>query len=215
MSWFTKERRRAVAAAVVPFLGALIVRFIYFTNRKRYHIEAPFPETPVVVAMWHGDLLMLPFLYPKVRSGDRFRVIISEHFDGQMIAETAEYLGVKAIRGSSRRGGARVLIQALGLLKDGYDVAVTPDGPKGPRHSVADGVVVMAQKTGCKVVAAQCRPSRYWQFNSWDRFTVPKPFGRLDYFISEPFDLTGLDLDTAKSLVKMKLMKYSDEGENG
>ena len=208
-----KRWLRAVAAAVIPFIGALFIRFIYLTSKKSFHLPQNVPEDSFIIAMWHGDLLMQPYLYKQLRDEMRIKVMISEHFDGQLIASTVSYLGLDAIRGSSRRGGAKVLIQAIGMLKKGFDVAVTPDGPKGPRHSVADGVVVMAQKTGKKVLVFECRPSKYWQFNSWDRFTVPKPFGHLEFFASEPLDLEGMDLNAAKSLVKMKLMEHHLDGD--
>ena len=208
-----KRLLRSVGLAVIPFLGSLFIRFIYLTSKKTFHLPETVPEEPFIVAIWHGDLLMQPYLYRQLRQPMRIQVIISEHFDGQLIANTVGYLGLDAIRGSSRRGGAKVLIQAIGMLKKGFDVAVTPDGPRGPRHSVADGVVVMAQKTGKKVLVFECRPSKYWQFKSWDRFTVPKPFGHLEFFASEPLDLAGMDLEAAKSLVKMKLMEHHLDGD--
>lgn len=207
-----KRWLQKLAVAVVPLIGSLFIRFIYLTSRKTFHLPETVPEEPFIVATWHGDLLMQPYLYRKLRSPMRIKVIISEHFDGQLIAKTVGYLGLGSIRGSSRRGGARVLIQAIGMLKKGFDMAVTPDGPKGPRHSVADGVVVMAQKTNSKVIILECRPSKYWQFRSWDRFTVPKPFGHLEFFASEPIDLSEMDLEEAKSLVKMKLMEHHLDG---
>jgi lysophospholipid acyltransferase (LPLAT)-like uncharacterized protein len=213
-----KRLLRRVILAVVPFIASLFVRLIYLTNRKTFHLPETIPEDPFIVAMWHGDLLMQPYLYRRFRTKPRIKVIISEHFDGQLIAKTVSYLGLDAIRGSSRRGGAKVLIQAISMLKKGFDVAVTPDGPKGPRHSVADGVVVMAQKTGAKVVPFQCRPTKYWQIGSWDRFTIPKPFGHLEFFAGEPLDLGGMDLDAARNLVRMKLLEHgldSEHLENG
>ncbi len=207
-----KRILQSIAVAVVPIIGALIIRLIHFTSKKTFHLPENIPDEPFITAVWHGDLLMQSYLYKKLRRTPRMKIIISEHFDGQLIADTMKYMGLGSIRGSSRRGGARVLIQAIGMLKKGFDVAVTPDGPKGPRHSVADGVVVMAQKTEAKVIVLHCKPSKYWQVNSWDRFTIPKPFGHLEFFASEPLDLTGMDLEEAKSLVKMKLMEHHLDG---
>jgi lysophospholipid acyltransferase (LPLAT)-like uncharacterized protein len=206
-----KEQKQKIALAVVPLLGSLFVRFIYLTSKKRFHLPERIPKEPFIYAMWHGNLIMQSFLYHKLRRHPDVRVIISEHFDGQLIARTGEYLGIPSIRGSSSKGGARVLIQAISLLKKGVDIAVTPDGPRGPRHSVADGVVVMAQKTGAKVIPVYCRASRKWEAKSWDRFTLPKPFGTLDFYVGEPIDLTGLDFEAARSLVKMEMMKLVDD----
>jgi len=189
----------------------LIIRFIHFTATKRYHLPQTIPDEPLILAAWHGDLLMQFSIYAKMRRTPRVKLIISEHFDGQLIADTMGYFGLGSVRGSSRHGGARALIQALGMIKQGFDLAVTPDGPKGPRHTVADGVVVMAQKTGSKVIVLNCRPSRYWTVNSWDRFRIPKPFARLEFYASEPIDLAGMDLEEARRLVKMKLMEHEVE----
>ncbi|MDX1295685.1 MAG: lysophospholipid acyltransferase family protein [Sulfurimonadaceae bacterium] len=208
-----KRLLQSLGMAVVPFIGFLIIRFVYLTSKKTFHLPDTIPEEPFIVAMWHGDLLMQGLHYKKLRPQMRLKAIISEHTDGQLIAKTFEYLGVGSVRGSTRRGGAKVLIQAISMLKKGFDVAVTPDGPKGPRHTVHNGIVVMAQKTGAKVIFLQCKPSKQWQLKSWDRFTIPKPFGHLEFFASEPIDLSGMDLEEAKSLVKMKLMENHPDGD--
>lgn len=163
----------------------------------------------MVFAFWHGDLLMLPYLYYRLRKSPKINLMISEHFDGEIIANTMHYFGLGAIRGSTRRGAAKVLIQALKSLSEGYDIGITPDGPKGPRHEMNDGVVVMAQKRQAKVMVLQCVPSSYWQLSSWDRFTIPKPFSTLDFYASEPIDLEGMELEEAKVVVKTRLMEHA------
>jgi lysophospholipid acyltransferase (LPLAT)-like uncharacterized protein len=113
------------------------------------------------------------------------------------------------IHGSTTRGGAKVLIQGLKSLSEGYDIGITPDGPKGPRYTVSDGVVVMAQKRQAKVIVYSCVPSSYWQLGSWDRFVIPKPFGILDFYASEPIDLEGLEMDAAKERLYNALMLHA------
>lgn len=197
-----------LALRLLPPLGAYLIRFIYFTSRKKFHLPESFPQEPVIFAFWHGDLLMQPYVYYRFRSQPKAKVLISEHFDGEIISNVMHYFNLETIRGSTRRGGAKVLIQGLKSLSEGYDIGITPDGPKGPRHEVSDGVVVMAQKRGAKVIVFQCVPSRYWQLSSWDRFTIPKPFGRLDFYASEPIDLSGLEMEEAKKIVKARLMDH-------
>ena len=203
-----KRILRALALAVVPVLGALFVRFLYLTNKKRFHLPETVPEEPIIVAFWHGDLLMQSYNYYKLRETPDISILISDHFDGQLIARFARFFKLGAIFGSSNRSAAKVLIQAMRLLKEGHDIAITPDGPRGPRHEVADGIIVMAQKTGAKVMVCHCRPSKYWQFKSWDRFTVPKPFGTIDFHVSEPVDLAGLEFEAARALIKTRLMEH-------
>ena len=204
-----KRILRALALAVIPAVGALIIRLIYLTNKKVYHLPKQFPDEPFICALWHGDLLMQPYLYRQFRKTPKINVLISEHFDGKIIAGVMRFFGFGAIRGSTTRGGTKVLIQGIRSLKEGYDIGITPDGPKGPRHEVADGVIVMAQKTKAKVIVFGCEPSSYWQLNSWDRFTIPKPFGRLDFYASEPMDLVGIEFEEARQRVKTALMQHT------
>lgn len=99
-------------------------------------------------------------------------------------------------------------MQGIRTLKDGYDIGITPDGPKGPRHEVADGVVIMAQKTGAKVVLVRIIPTKYWQLRSWDRFIIPKPFGTLNYYTTAPLELGSLEMQEARDLIKRELEKH-------
>jgi len=204
-----KRFLRALALWLIPPIGTLLIRFIYLSNRKRFHLPQSVPNDPVIFAFWHGDLLMQPYLYYQFRSNPKANVLISDHFDGQIIARIMRYFKLGTIHGSTTRGGAKVLIQGLKSLSEGYDIGITPDGPKGPRHEMSDGVVVMAQKRKAKVIVYSCVPSKYWQLPSWDRFTVPKPFGTLDFYASEPIDLDGLEMEAAKVLIKAKLMEHT------
>lgn len=204
-----KEILRTLALWIVPSLGAWLIRLLYLSSSKRFHLPSVIPPEPLIFAFWHSDLLMQPYLYYKFRPLPKANVLISEHFDGQIIAETMHKFKLGTIRGSTTRGGAKVLIQALKSLAEGYDIGITPDGPKGPRYEVSDGVVVMAQKRHAKVIVFHCRPSSYWQLSSWDRFVIPKPFGRLDFYASEPIDLEGLGIDEAKEVVRQALMTHA------
>ncbi|MBD3809160.1 MAG: lysophospholipid acyltransferase family protein [Sulfuricurvum sp.] len=204
-----KKLLRSLALRFIPPIGALLIRFIYVTNKKRFHLPQTVPTEPVIFAFWHGDLLMQPYLYYQFRQIPKANVLISDHFDGQMIARVIRFFKLGTIHGSTTRGGAKVLIQGLKSLSEGYDIGITPDGPKGPRHEMSDGVVVMAQKRNAKVIVYSCVPSSYWQLSSWDKFTIPKPFGTLDFYASEPIDVVGLEMDEAKKIIKERLMEHA------
>lgn len=165
-------------------------------------------DEPAIFACWHGELLMLPYLYFYYRKTPHAKVLISSHFDGMLISKTIKYFGLDTISGSTNRNATRVLMQGIRTLKDGYDIGITPDGPKGPRHEVADGVVIMAQKTGAKVVLVRIIPTKYWQLRSWDRFIIPKPFGTLNYYTTAPLDLASLEMQEARDLIKKELEKH-------
>ncbi len=211
MQRFKKRLLRQLSLWIVPPIGTLLIRFIYLTCKKNFHVASAISDKPVIFAFWHGDLLMQPYLYYQFRKIPKANVVISDHFDGQIIAGVMRYFKLGTIHGSSNRSAAKVLIQGIKSLKEGYDIGITPDGPKGPRHEVADGVVVMSQKAGVDVVVYSCVPSRYWQLSSWDRFTIPKPFATLDFYASEPIALEGMELEAARARVKEELMRYAME----
>ncbi|MEY4503926.1 MAG: hypothetical protein RL154_218 [Pseudomonadota bacterium] len=207
MELFSKESRRKVAAKIVPFIGYLLVRLVVATCKKKFTINFEVPKTPIIFAFWHDELLLQPLLYQKFRETPNASVMISEHFDGEIIAKLVKYFGLDSIRGSARKGGARVLLQAIKQTGKGQDIAITPDGPKGPRHSVAEGIVLLAQKTGLPVVCYNYDASKKWRLKSWDRFIIPKPFCELNFIAAEPFYLTGLTMEEAKLKVAQELLQ--------
>lgn len=202
-----KKIKSYIQTGILPYFLQLIVRFIYLTNRKKFHLPEKTNNEPLVVAFWHGELIMQPFNYHKFRPKGKVSALISEHKDGEAITKTVEYLGIHSIRGSSSKGGAKALLNAIREIREGHDIAITPDGPRGPRFSVADGIVAISQKTNTKIVALNSVATKYWQFNSWDKFVLPKPFGTITFYVSEPFSIEGLDMDSAKSLIKEKLLE--------
>lgn len=208
MKLLSKKQKRSIGLAILPFIGSIAIRLLYATNKKVFHAPKSMSEDNFIMACWHGELFMIPYAYTYYRKKPKVKLLISEHFDGDMIAKTLGFFSFGTIRGSSTRGGAKALIKAIKEIKNGYDLGITPDGPKGPRHEIHDGIVVMAQKAKVKIVLVNIKPSSYWQLRSWDKFIVPKPFGEINYFISEPIDISGMDLDEAKNILKKGLLKH-------
>jgi lysophospholipid acyltransferase (LPLAT)-like uncharacterized protein len=132
--------------------------------------------------------------------------MISQSKDGEIISKIYSLFGVESIRGSSSKGGTKALISTIKEIKFGNDVALTPDGPRGPRFSVADGVIAIAQKSSAKIVVLNSKPTKYWQFKSWDKFILPKPFGKIDFYMSEPFDISNLGFEEARDFIKNKML---------
>jgi lysophospholipid acyltransferase (LPLAT)-like uncharacterized protein len=130
---------------------------------------------PVIFVLWHGQ--MLPLLYQ--HRNQAVRVLISEHRDGELIARTAIELGFGTVRGSSTRGAGRALLGLVREVEAGRDIAVTPDGPRGPAKSFAPGALVVAQRTGARIVPVTAFARKAWRLGSWDRFVIPKPFSRV------------------------------------
>ena len=204
-----KKIFRSSALILFPFLGSMLIRFLYMTNKKVFHSPKSISDEPIIFACWHGELLMLPYLYSHYRKTPHAKVLISDHFDGELISRTIKYFGLGTLAGSTNRNASRVLIQAIKTIKDGYDIGITPDGPKGPRHEVADGVIIMAKKTGAKIVVVEIKPTKYWQLNSWDKFTIPKPFGVLHYYSTEELDISEMEFEDATKYIKSELLKHA------
>jgi len=95
-------------------------------------------------------------------------------------------MGHLAIRGSTRRGGARAARAVMQALADGYNVLITPDGPRGPAFNVQRGIIWLASATGARIIPASYDASSKWTLGSWDRFIVPRPFGKVHIAVGEP-----------------------------
>jgi hypothetical protein len=204
-----KKQLRAIALVVVPLLGSLIIRLLYLTNKKKFLAPKTLDSKNFIMACWHGELLMIPYAYTRYRKTPNVKLMISDHFDGSLIAYTLSKFGFGTVRGSSTRNAAKALIASIRELKGGSDLGITPDGPKGPRHVVADGIVVMAQKASVPIVLVEIKPSASWQLNSWDKFVIPKPFGTITYYISDLLDVSDMSLDEAKELIQEGLLKHA------
>ena len=148
----------------------------------------------VVLVLWHGQMLVCARAHRRP-----IAVMISEHRDGEIIAQVLRLLGHSAVRGSSSRGGARALLEAARVIEQGSDVAITPDGPRGPRHSFAPGALALAYRAGVPVVSLVAHADRVWRLGSWDGFEIPKPFSRVTVVYSEPRPVHAADVRDASA----------------
>jgi len=183
-------------------VGTWIIRLLAWTWRRDRQARAGFDAARrradgtvggIVLVLWHGELL--PALVEHAPDGAH--AIISRSQDGELIARIAAAFGSRPIRGSSSKGGAEALVRAVQSARAGEVVAVTPDGPRGPRHSVASGVVKVAQKTGVPLIGVRVHADRAWVFRSWDRFVVPKPFARVTYAYTPVVPLAEVETEAA------------------
>lgn len=193
---------------VVPIIGYIVINLLKLSCKNRFFIDKEIKDEPYIIAFWHGELLMAPFLYKKIRTKPNISVMISEHFDGEIISRLIAFFGFDSLRGSSSKGAKRVLLGAINAIKDGKDIGITPDGPRGPRYSVADGIVAISQKTDAKIVVFRIKANRYWELKSWDRFMIPKFFSTIEYHALAPFSINSLDLQTAKEQIRNRMLSY-------
>jgi lysophospholipid acyltransferase (LPLAT)-like uncharacterized protein len=144
-------------------------------------------EQPVIFAIWHNRLLMLPRVFDPTFQSRQSYGLISASRDGDLIANWIERAGYGTIRGSSSRKGVVALRQLVDMLasREG-NVLVTPDGPRGPVYEVSQGIVFLAQKSGAPIVPIHIEYTGCWRLKSWDRFVVPKPFATLRAIFGAP-----------------------------
>ena len=192
--------------SVLPYILYLLIKLIYLTNRKTFHHPKLNENEAFIFVAWHGDLVSCPVNYFNARPNGKVKTIISQSKDGEIISKVYSLFGIESIRGSSSKGATKALISTIKEIKSGNDVALTPDGPRGPRFSIADGVIAIAQKSGAKIVVLNSQPLKYWQFNSWDKFILPKPFGKVNFYMSEPYDIVNLEFEEARDFIKNKML---------
>lgn len=194
------ERTRAWRTTAIVVLGGGLLRLLATTWRVRL-VNGEVLESlrarraPFIFALWHGQLL--PLLWQQ--RGQGVAVLISEHGDGEIIARVAEGLGLRTVRGSTTRGGGRALIRLIGELRGGHEIAITPDGPRGPARRFAAGALVAAHRSEAPIVPIAAGARRYWRLKSWDGFIIPKPFTRVTVAVGEPVHVDAAAVADAAS----------------
>jgi len=188
---------------------AQYIRLVWYTGRWQILGAEPaiarFEQgQPIIIATWHGRLLMTPFGW---RHSDRSHILVSAHRDGRLISRTLSHFSARTISGSTGRGGTEALRQLQRVLRDGGAIGITPDGPRGPRMRVSPGIIQLARLSGAPIfpLAYSARPRHV--FDSWDRFVLPLPFTRGLYLWGETvtiardadkqtFEAVSADLET-------------------
>ena len=168
-------------------LGAGLVGGLFLTTRVRRSGEENYLRfreagQPIMFVFWHGYLL--PLVHYHRQEG--VVVLVSEHDDGEYITRVLSHSGFGTVRGSSTRGGRRGLKGLVRAARASHDVAVTPDGPVGPKGVFKPGALAAAQMAQLPVVGVRVRASAGYRFQSWDRFLVPRPFSRIEIDYLEP-----------------------------
>ncbi len=179
---------------LVPFLVAWLIRLIGLTLRIRLDDRSGVRSGecgPAIWVLWHNRMLIMPIIrarYYKHRHGS---VLTSPSKDGEIIAQVMRRFKIGSVRGSSSRRGALAMLELTRVLKSGGDIAITPDGPRGPRYVLGAGAISLAQKTGAPIVPIHVEYSRCVRLKSWDQFMIPLPFSRVEVVFDELFRVSG------------------------
>jgi lysophospholipid acyltransferase (LPLAT)-like uncharacterized protein len=203
--------QRAVGITATEYM-----RLVTATNRAVFDPPDSYAriaaDEPVIFAMWHGQHALVPFVRPR---GQRDKVLISRHRDGEMNAVLAERMGIGTIRGSGdhgvdfrRKGGVSAFRQMLAALEDGFNMALTADVPKVSRVAGA-GIVRLAQHSGRPILPVAVATSRRIELTNWDKSVINLPFGRLAVVVESPIkvaaDADETALEVARQTVETRL----------
>ncbi len=204
---------RLLSAAGYVFLRALSATLrLHLENRNE--ILQSIGEKRVIFALWHNRLaLSLPIcrnIFLATQPYRRMVALISASRDGAILSKLMEHYGVQPVRGSSSRRGGQALRELVSFTKNGYDVTITPDGPRGPKYQVQEGVVMLAQLTGMPVLPVSVKIHPKKVLGSWDAFQVPFPFARCDVRVGQPIDVAREanqeEREAKKLLIEKSLM---------
>ena len=165
------------------WLLALLLRI--WARSLRFQIDGPTYERlmkfnePTAIVLWHNRLFVSAEMFRRYRSHRRLYALVSASQDGAWLAAFYRLVGIQPVRGSSSKFGREAARQLIEVMKEGHDVGITPDGPRGPMYTVEPGVLVVTRRNAAPMLLLGAKFSRAWQLKSWDRFYVPWPFSRV------------------------------------
>ncbi len=188
------------------------VRGVAATLRYTWHDDSELDKqagpTPAIYCVWHNRLPLCMTAYAYARKRGRapgLAAMVSASKDGGFLAAILECFGVEPVRGSSSRRGPQALLELTTWSERGYDLAITPDGPRGPRYVVQEGVMSLAQLTGLPIVPASYYLGWKIQVNSWDRGQIPLPFSRCVMKIGAPIRVPRDASDAEREMLRQRL----------
>jgi hypothetical protein len=167
------------------------------------------PPKPVIFCIWHNRLALAMWSYRrhprKAHPRRRMAALVSASRDGAFLAAVLERFGVQPVRGSSSRRGPQALLELVTWAEQDYDLAITPDGPRGPRYVVQPGVISVAQLTGLPILPVSFWLRRKWMVNSWDRFQIPQPFTGCKICVGEVMRVPREASDSEREALRAEL----------
>jgi hypothetical protein len=213
-----KWHQRLAAAAIY-----LSIRALAATIRFRLDDPAGFfngaPKEKIIFAIWHNRLALSAVLYRryvlKFAPERRMAGMVSASRDGGLLAQLLELFGIEPVRGSSSRRGSQALREMVSLGERGYDLAITPDGPRGPCFIVHEGVISTAQLTGLPIVPASYHLNWKIRLKSWDRFQIPLPFARCEIVVGKimrvPREISDAERESLRQQLETEMRAISKD----
>jgi lysophospholipid acyltransferase (LPLAT)-like uncharacterized protein len=183
--------RQRIVLRIIIWLGYGIIRLIGPTLRVSVSYEDGaqhrLDQRPLVASFWHSCMIPATYIFRDMG----IRVMSSNSYDGEYMGRIIHKFGFVAVKGSSSRNAVRALLGLRRSLEDGWTVAFTLDGPRGPRHKVKPGPVALARSSGLALTMFHAAVDRAWVLNSWDRLVIPIPFSRVLVRVGKLINVPG------------------------
>ena len=208
-----------LAKTLGPPIACRVIRLIFLTLRVEFVNDGPCRKLVgdggnFILAFWHGQLLMMPYAYLGTKG---VTILVSHHSDGELVARTVRGFGIRSVRGSTTRGWFGGFKAMLLAAHGGGDLAITPDGPRGPACLAQSGVIQLADKTGLPIVPVAFAASKKRSFRSWDSFMVPRLFARGFFVYGDPVyikkRLSAAEAEEARKSLEETLNALTKEAE--
>ncbi|MBI5385325.1 MAG: lysophospholipid acyltransferase family protein [Verrucomicrobia bacterium] len=202
---------KRLLASLIYALIRVVAGTIRFNFEDRSGLFQGEPPQPVIYCTWHNRLalaLMVFLKHPKkLQPARRMAAIVSASKDGAVVAHILELFGAQPVRGSSSRRGPQALLELTTWAERGFDLAITPDGPRGPCYVVQDGAIAVAQLTGLPLVPVTYHLNWKIRPKSWDRFQIPLPFARCTVILGEPLLVPREARDKERETLRRRLQE--------
>lgn len=168
-------------------------------------------DVPVAIVLWHNRLFLAAEIVRRYRQGRPAYALVSASQDGAWLSAFFSLAGMRTVRGSSSRLGREAATALVDVLRAGYDVGITPDGPRGPRYELKPGSIIVARRTRAPMLLVGAEFESAWQLKSWDRFVIPKPFSRVRMRCEVVTSDRLADRDVAAAEVQSRLIALNPD----
>lgn len=186
--FYSQIAYRAIAVLVFCYIQ-LLYRTCKIEHKIDREADKLFSSNAFIMTFWHSRILMMPKMMSRYKGN--FAAVVSSHGDGGALEKVLNIFGHGTIRGSSKKDALKALKGVFEYLKNNRGIAITPDGPRGPRYKIGGNIVKIAAHTKTPVVPACFSCDSAWVLNSWDRFVIPKPFSKIIVEVLKPINISS------------------------
>ena len=194
--------------SLIAWIATLYIKLVYITSKWSIQNNETIDHyinqnKPIIIAFWHGHLLMMNCAWNR---NTPFNMLISNHRDGKFITKVTQNFGILVTNGSTDRQGFAAARQLIAKLKQGEAIGITPDGPRGPREQISDGILQLARLAKADIIPMAYSSTNMRILRTWDRFRLAFPFGKGVFIVGAPVEYTQ-DIDQMRTI----LQKAMDE----